>query len=150
MKKFTKYFILSLIIFAGACDGVWTEKFDVYDIRVDKHNIHAEVAISTKQRSRGLMYRGELPENDGMLFIFPETKKQNFWMKNTLIPLDIAFFDEQGFLIEFFTMDVDNGKKIYSSSENAKYGLEMNAGWFRARGIKKFDRLHLPDSLIKY
>jgi uncharacterized membrane protein (UPF0127 family) len=96
--------------------------------------VFAEVAQSQAERSQGLMYRESLPENGGMLFIFPEAAVRSFWMQNTYIPLDIAFMDQQFRILnieqmEPMTMD------SHASRGPAAYALETNQGWFAARGI---------------
>ncbi len=134
-------YMVTIFSFFFACDTLKTETFRKEEIVVNQTTIEVEIAATAREREKGLMYRTSLPQDTGMLFIFPEVKYQSFWMKNTLIPLDVAFFDDQGFLIEVITMRVDSGEKIYTSSEPAKYGLEMNAGWFKRKGIRKYARL---------
>jgi uncharacterized protein len=104
-------------------------------LTINGHKLTAEVASDDAQRSQGLMYRRMLPENWGMLFVFPEAMQQNFWMKNTYLPLSIAFIDERGAII-----NIDDMKPLttdpHPSLKPAKYALEMNQGWFAKRGIK--------------
>lgn len=127
-----------------ACDSLRTQHLRQEIIKVGGVSVRAEIAATPADRERGLMYRSSLPQNEGMLFIFPEAKFQAFWMKNTLIPLDIGYFDDQGFLIEVVQMKPDDGTARYPSSEPALYALEMNAGWFEKHGLKKYARLELP------
>lgn len=148
MKPLTKKIVLLfLALFLFQCEGQVMGDGPLVPIQIGDSNLQVEVAATPQKRQRGLMYRSALPDNEGMLFVFPETQALSFWMKNTLIPLDIGFFDEQGFLIEYKTMQPDNGKKIHTSSEPAKYALEMNQGWFKKHGIKKYDRLSLPQTI---
>jgi uncharacterized membrane protein (UPF0127 family) len=107
-----------------------------------------ELAVTPEQRQKGLMYRKSLPENEGMLFVFPEEAIQNFWMKNTYIPLDVAFFDKDGYLIEYQSME-PNSEIIHQSSEPAKYALEMNQGWFKKQNIKRYSKLKLPQNVLE-
>ena len=99
--------------------------------------VWVEIADDSAERSQGLMEREELPENQGMLFIFQEPKKLSFWMKNTLIPLDILFFDTDGNFINVQTMDPCSKDpcKTYLSDRSAKYALEVSAGFVEKNGI---------------
>jgi len=144
-RSFTVWRISSLVLLTFfACDSLRTQHLKQEIIKVGGTAVRAEIAANPPDRERGLMYRTSMPENEGMLFIFPEAKFQAFWMKNTLMPLDIGYFDDQGFLIEVVQMKPDDGTARYPSSEPALYALEMNAGWFEKHGIRKYARLELP------
>ena len=95
----------------------------------------AEVASNDAQRSTGLMHRRMLPENRGMLFVFPETAMHGMWMMNTYIPLSVAFIDREGKIINIEDMQPQT-QNTHSAAKPAKYALEMNLGWFVRRGIK--------------
>ena len=97
--------------------------------------INAELAQTEEQREIGLMFRQALGTNDGMIFVFDRPGQQCFWMKNTLIPLDAAFIDDDGVVINIEQMapqTLDN----HCSEKPARYVLEMNDGWFAKRGIR--------------
>jgi len=96
--------------------------------------ITAEVASTDADRSRGLMYRRMLPENRGMLFVFPDALPRTFWMKNTYVPLSIAYLDKAGVIINITDMKPLT-TNTYPSAGPAQYALEMNQGWFAKRGI---------------
>jgi len=84
------------------------------------------------------MHRAGLPEDAGMLFIYPEASKLSFWMKNTRIPLSIAFISEKGVITEILDMDPPRpGQEppVYTSREANRYALEVNQGWFRKKGV---------------
>jgi uncharacterized membrane protein (UPF0127 family) len=104
-------------------------------LSVDAHSIEAEVATTESTRARGLMHRSELAENAGMLFMFSRPGAYSLWMANTLIPLDAAFLDNTGVILEIVSMS-PHDSTIRSSPENTAYALETNAGWFSRRGIK--------------
>jgi uncharacterized membrane protein (UPF0127 family) len=106
-------------------------------IEIQQHVLDVEIADTPAERERGLMGRRELPDGTGMLFIYPEPDILNFWMKNTLIPLSIAFFDEDRVLINILDMDLpkEDPLPIYSSDGPAKYALEVRQGWFDERNI---------------
>ncbi len=138
---------LALVLLWGLnvlhCDSV-PQKLKTLRIRVGGYPVTAEIAATPEERQRGLMYRTSMEENEGMLFVFPREEIKSFWMKNTYIPLDVGYFDSQGFLIEYMTMQPDDGSRLHTSSEPALYALEMNQGWFRKHGLKKYAKLELP------
>lgn len=97
--------------------------------------IRAEVARAPVTRARGLMYRKAMPANHGMLFVFAESERQCFWMKNTFIPLSIAFLDDQGEIVNIADMQ-PRSEDNHCSERPVRYALEMNQGWFAARNIR--------------
>ena len=107
------------------------------DITLDirGHKLTAEVAATDATRTTGLMFRRMMPENRGMLFVFPHAQPQSFWMMNTYLPLSIAFVDEQGVIVNIADMKPLTTDP-HPSAKPAKYALEMNQGWFAKRGIK--------------
>ena len=104
-----------------------------------------EVAKTEKERAQGLMYRTQLKKDSGMLFIFEEQRILSLWMKNTKIPLSIAYFNQEGILIDVQDMKPEKGEalKTYPSKSPAKYALEMNIGWFQKKNIGLGSRLVL-------
>ena len=98
------------------------------------HVIRAEVASNYETRARGLMYRKELAPNAGMLFVFPHPAVQCFWMRNTLIPLSIAFIADDGMIIDIVDM-TPMTENSHCSSTAVRLALEMEQGWFVKRGI---------------
>jgi len=97
--------------------------------------IHAEVASTDSERERGLMFRSELPGNDGMLFVFEAPEKQCFWMHNTPLPLSIAFIADDGTIVNIEDMAAETDTS-HCSLKPVRYALEMAQGWFTAKGIK--------------
>lgn len=99
--------------------------------------LQVEIADTPEERSRGLMFRTELPEGRGMLFIFEEQQVRSFWMKNTVIPLDILFFDAGGRLVSIATMEpcMEDPCLPYPSVGEAQYALEVPAGFVERHGI---------------
>ena len=97
--------------------------------------LNVEVAATEQARQKGLMYRMSLPENDGMLFIFEKDKRLSFWMKNTYIPLDIAFIDSRGVITDILQMQPLDTSVLYNSSTEVRYALEVNQWWFAKHGI---------------
>jgi uncharacterized membrane protein (UPF0127 family) len=104
------------------------------------HNISAEVAQSPQERATGLRLRQSMPANQGMLFVFEQAEQQCFWMKNTLIPLDIAFVAGDGTIINIEHMkplSLDN----HCSAKPVRLVLEMNGGWFAKKGVSPGSKL---------
>ena len=99
------------------------------------HVIRAEVADNNSSRARGLMRRTALPPNGGMLFVFDEDAIHCMWMKNTLIPLSVAFIDARGAIINIADMQ-PHSEQSHCAARPARYALEMTQGWFAQRGIR--------------
>ena len=104
------------------------------------HIIKAELAQTPDQRATGLMHRKSMPANDGMLFVFEQTAPQCFWMRNTLLPLSIAFLADDGTVTSIADM-APGSLDSHCARQPVRYALEMNQGWFSKRGIKPGDRL---------
>ena len=110
------------------------------------HLIRAEVADSMGTRMEGLMHRKSMAEGSGMVFVFDENAAHCMWMKNTLIPLSVAFIDESGAIINIADMQ-PHSEQSHCASRPARYALEMNKGWFAQRGIKAGAKLRGLDKL---
>jgi uncharacterized membrane protein (UPF0127 family) len=107
--------------------------------------VRVEVADGLFEKARGLMYRRVLGENRGMLFVYPEEQELSFWMKNTRIPLSIAFIDSERRIIDIQDMKpLDDEPPSYVSAEPVQYALEVNQGFFEKNGVKSGDRVELP------
>ena len=112
--------------------------------------MRVEIADDSAERARGLMYRTALGENRGMLFVYGSEMRLSFWMKNTLIPLSIAFMDAKGRIVDIQDMKpLDDDPPSYVSAEPAKYALEVNRGFFEERGVKVGDRAELPEIALR-
>ncbi|MFT3665518.1 DUF192 domain-containing protein [Piscinibacter sp.] len=99
------------------------------------HLIKAELAQTPEQRAIGLMHRPAMAANDGMLFVFERPGQQCFWMKNTLLPLSIAFLDDDGSIVNIEDMKPQT-LDSHCSARPVRYALEMNQGWFAKRALK--------------
>ncbi|NUP10990.1 MAG: DUF192 domain-containing protein [Polyangiaceae bacterium] len=106
--------------------------------------VDAEIAKEDEHRMRGLMYRTSLPENDGMLFIFEYDRELNFWMRNTCIPLDMMFIAADGTIVAIEENTPTLTDETFSSGCNARYVLEVNAGWSRKHGVKAGMKVKVP------
>ncbi|MDN5835832.1 MAG: DUF192 domain-containing protein [Nitrosospira sp.] len=124
-------FLLSAPVSAG---------MPVSQLKISGHTVFAEVAHTQVARTQGLMFRQSMKENNGMLFVFPETGRHSMWMVNTDLPLSVAFLDKKGVILNIADM-VPNTKTLHSSAGAAKYALEMNLGWFAARNLKAGERV---------
>ena len=131
---------LLLMLFAAPCFAQALGELPTVQLNAGMYLIRAEVAADIPTRARGLMFRREMPSNAGMLFIFDEPGSQCMWMKNTLIPLSVAFLDDEGRIINIEDM-APQTEDSHCAREPARYALEMNHGWFAARGIKPGTRL---------
>ncbi len=105
-------------------------------ITVSNLPLRVEIVQTNEERMHGLMLREKLPEGQGMLFVFEESRIQAFWMRNTFIALDIAFIDADGRIIDIQRMAPLDETKSYLSPAPVPYVLEVNAGWFAQHGIK--------------
>lgn len=106
-----------------------------------------ELAATPDARSRGLMYRTDLPENGGMLFVWPDEKERSFWMKNTPLSLDILFFSSERKLISLYESTTPYSQKRLLSGLAARYVVELTAGQAGARGLREGSVLQLPEKL---
>lgn len=110
------------------------------------HLIHAELAGDFASRMEGLMYRTSLAPNAGMLFVFEDAGVQCMWMKNTLIPLSVAFIDDDGRIVNIADMQPQT-EEAHCAAQPVRYALEMAEGWFAQRGIRPGVRLGGLDKL---
>jgi uncharacterized membrane protein (UPF0127 family) len=104
------------------------------------HLIDAQVAQTAQQRQIGLMHRREMPQHEGMLFIFEQPATQCFWMKNTLLPLTAAFVADDGTIVNLVDMKPQT-EDSHCSAKPVRYVLEMNQGWFARKNLKAGTKL---------
>ena len=112
----------------------------VLELNAGIYVIRAEVASTFESRARGLMYRESLAPNQGMLFVFPQLETHCMWMKNTPRPLSVAFIDPAGEIVSISDMS-PHTEEAHCAARPAKYALEMNRGWFAAKGIRAGTKL---------
>ena len=103
-------------------------------LQAGMHQIDAQVAQTLDQRQTGLMHRVDMPQHEGMLFIFEQPSAQCFWMKNTLLPLTSAFVADDGTIVNLADMKPQSTES-HCSAKPVRFVLEMNQGWFAKRGI---------------
>ncbi|MFH0977384.1 MAG: DUF192 domain-containing protein [Spirochaetota bacterium] len=134
-----RIFVVSILCFQYAELYAENRSCDIHIINLDNNKIKltSEIAETEKSRSTGLMHRNYLDENSGMLFIFKREEILAFWMKNTIIPLNIAYINRQGIIIDIQYMKPLDASITYPSKKAAIYALEVNKGWFRKNNIKE-------------
>ena len=125
-------FLLPLLFLATPAAA---QELPVVELRAGMHLIRAEVAADYSTRGRGLMFRKSLAPNGGMLFIFDAAAIHCMWMKNTYVPLSVAFVDAQGAIINIADMQ-PHSEQSHCAARPALYALEMTQGWFAERGVK--------------
>jgi uncharacterized membrane protein (UPF0127 family) len=126
---------LILLSLALSAASALAQSLPVAELRAGMHLIRAEVAADFSARARGLMHRKGLAPNSGMLFVFDAPGEQCMWMKNTYIPLSVAFIDAQGTIVNIADMQ-PHSEQTHCAARPALYALEMTQGWFRERGIR--------------
>ena len=107
------------------------------------HSIDAQLAATSEQRQVGLMFRKDMPQHEGMIFVFEQASQQCFWMKNTLLPLSAAFVADDGTIVNIEDMKPQT-LDSHCSAKPVRYVLEMNKGWFAKKGIKAGSKLQGP------
>jgi uncharacterized membrane protein (UPF0127 family) len=120
----------------GFAWSAWAQQpqLPLVELSAGMHRIEAELAATPESRQIGMMQRTIMPPQRGMLFVFPETDKHCMWMRNTLLPLSVAFLDEKGRIINVEDMQ-PRTENNHCAARPARYALEMNLGWFKARGL---------------
>lgn len=112
-------------------------------LQAGMHLIQVQVASTGRQREIGLMWRKEMPVQEGMLFVFEQPAGQCFWMRNTLIPLTAAFIADDGTIVNLADMQPQNDAS-HCSGQPVRFVLEMNQGWFTKRGIRAGQKISGP------
>ncbi|MFQ3671453.1 MAG: DUF192 domain-containing protein [Verrucomicrobiia bacterium] len=113
----------------------------VVELRIGSSLLRAEVAEKPGDQARGLMFRERLAPDAGMLFVFAEGRRASFWMKNTQLPLSIAYLGRDGTILEIYDLEPFNETPVVSRSEAVWFALEVNRDWFRARGIQPGEKV---------
>lgn len=131
-----------LLAFTGVALAQGQPQLDLPRIQLSAgmHLISAQVAQTPEQRQIGLMHRRQMPDTEGMLFVFEQPATQCFWMKNTWLPLTAAFVADDGRVVNLADMQPQTTDS-HCSAEPVRYVLEMNQGWFAKRGVKAGSRL---------
>ena len=117
---------------------------DITNSEGERVEVEVEIADNDAERQRGLMERTALAENAGMLFVFEREQPLSFWMRNTLIPLSVAYIDSEGRIVDIQDMEPFD-ETSHPSAEPGQYALEVNQGFFAERGIEVGNEMEIPD-----
>ena len=150
-----KMFLFSLLIGISACEkepilAPYLEETKPISSRKEKAQakletiilylgaaeLNAEIADENHERRAGMMHRTKMRANEAMLFVFPYPHQTGFWMKNTTIPLSIAYIDQSSRILEIHNLEPGDTNTVDSRSDKIMYALEVNKGWFGKNGIK--------------
>ncbi len=145
---FTAVLALAVAVACGGGDsGLATATVVLTDERGSHEELTVELARTAAERSRGLMFRDELPEDQGMLFVFPNDTTTGFWMRDTIISLSIAFIAANGIILDVQEME-PLSTVLHRSPSPYRYAMEVNQGWFGRHGLGTGDRVELPEAVI--
>jgi uncharacterized membrane protein (UPF0127 family) len=130
---------IAAIVFAGCGEEQKPKEIrtfaDYFPMSIGGKPVRLQLAVQEHEQQRGLMERQSLGADDGMIFLYTKPQQMSFWMRNTLIPLDVAFFDSKGVLREVRTMYPRDERTVSSAGHDLQFAVEMNQGWFRSHGV---------------
>jgi uncharacterized membrane protein (UPF0127 family) len=133
-------FLAAVALAAAASLAHADVAFKTMTIKVGPHPLKVEIAAAEPERMQGLMFRDKLGRNDGMLFIFDEDAYHSMWMKNTLIPLSVAFVDSDGRILNILDMQ-PRTLDTHMAAGPARYAIETNKGWFEDNKVKPGEKV---------
>jgi uncharacterized membrane protein (UPF0127 family) len=133
-------FLLAAALVSCAVAARADVSFRTGHVQVAGHALRVEIADQEPQRMQGLMFRKKLGTNDGMVFVFEEPGYHSMWMKNTLIPLSVAFIDGEGRILNILDMEPQT-LEAHAAAGPAVYAIETNKGWFAAKKVKPGDKV---------
>jgi uncharacterized protein len=151
-RRLTRRFHISFSIFAAlACVSALAtyapaalaqvnKDLPVVELKIKNHKLKVEVAATAETRTIGLMNRFSLAPDSGMLFVFPQSEQLGFWMRNTFIPLSIAYVDSKGVILNIADMKPKD-ESTHPSKGPAMFAVEMKQGWFKDKGIVAGDKV---------
>jgi len=142
IKKIFGFAFAFLFLWAASALPQETEK-SLFKLVIKGKPLWVKVARSEEEQARGLMFRQRLDWNEGMLFVYDREKILSFWMKNTPLPLAIAFLDRRGKIIDIQDLEPFS-LRVHYSAFPAQYALEVNRGWFKKNGIQVGDGIQIP------
>lgn len=127
----------ALFVWSSVAAATPSPQLDLPRVRLTAglHQIDAQVALSPEQRGIGLMWRREMPQHEGMLFVFEQPAVHCFWMQNTPLPLTAAFLDDSGTIVNLADMK-PHSTESHCAAQPVRFVLEMNQGWFARKGLK--------------
>jgi len=141
--NFNYRYTLYIIFFSLCLISCNTQKLPVTDLTIERDGqiiavVKAEIAETDEEKAQGLMYRKKLPDGEGMFFVFESDQILSFWMKNTFIPLSIAYISYDGRIIDIKDMYPHDTNSVVSS-RSVRYALEVPQGWFSRVGVRTGD-----------
>jgi len=147
-RRFSPSFCIVVICLLFTVTSCARQKLPVSEIPIERDGqritvVRAEIARTQEERNTGLMFRKELPDGEGMLFVFEADQVLSFWMKNTYIPLSIAYIAHDGRIIDIKDMYPHDTNSVVSS-RSARYALEAPQGWFSRAGVRTGDIVKVP------
>jgi len=148
MQMFWKFSFLFFFLLTSFPQEPWAQegKKSLLPLTIKGKTIKVEVARTEKEKERGLMFREQMGKDEGMLFVYERQDWLSFWMKNTPLPLSIAFIDKDGKIVDIQDMEPFI-LVTHISAHPATYALEMNRGWFAREGIKVGDLVKIPSTV---
>ena len=133
---------------AASENPTWIQKLRTVTLHVGPATLNTEVAATNAEMEQGLMYRTKMGDNEGMIFLLGHVERAAFWMKNTLIPLSVAFIDSNGVILEIHDMKPQDESITRSDSKLVAYALETNLHWFSLNGVKPGDKIDPPPATL--
>ena len=143
-SRHIRLFCFVLLVASIGCASGNPQKFRIVTLSIERAGaepveIAAEVALTAEERGQGLMRREKLPDGEGMLFVFEYDQQVSFWMKDTLIPLSIAFITSDGRITEIRDLQPRDQTTVNSNSTAVRYALEVPQGWYSRVGVRPGD-----------
>ncbi len=132
--------VLALLLWFAAIGGALGSGLPVAELKVGNEALTVEIASTPEAMNRGLMFRDHMPEDHGMLFVWPREQRVAMWMKNTRIPLSVAFINDDFRILNIADME-PHSLRAHSSRGHARYALEVNQGWFTRNGVQEGARV---------
>jgi len=146
-----KILIIIIVVFLSMMSLTGKELCEVKFLNSLNNEIilNVEIALTPFARSKGLMYRKKMKNNNGMIFIYSKEQYLSFWMKNTYLPLSIAYLNEKGIINSIFKMIPLDSSIIYNSREKSQFAIEVNQGWFKKNKINIGNRVIIDGCISK-
>ena len=139
---FPLLFLVNMVISQASCSSAEPE---LARLVINNTELFVEIAATGEEKQRGLMHRKNLEYNRGMLFVYRVDQRLSFWMKNTYIPLSIAFISSEGIIREIKNMEPHSLEPVVSTG-SVRYALEVNRNFFETEGIKPGDKINFPEN----
>ncbi|OIP14608.1 MAG: hypothetical protein CO105_06305 [Comamonadaceae bacterium CG_4_9_14_3_um_filter_60_33] len=145
MSQLRAFLLIVALLFTGSSFAQDAPQINLQRVKLTAgmYLIDTQVAVTPEQRNTGLMHRSQMPQTEGMLFVFEQAGQQCFWMKNTLLPLTAAFVADDGTIVNLADM-APQTLDSHCSAKPVRFVLEMNQGWFAQKGIKAGFKLAGP------